>query len=86
MPIMNGAEAAEKIRGRNDWKMRIPIIALTADAMLEAERAYRRIGVSEFITKPLDVAHVMETVKRLAATGRRLREQVGIIGTDLKAS
>jgi CheY-like chemotaxis protein len=86
MPVMSGAEAAERIRGRGDWKMRIPIIALTADAMGETEQAYREIGVSEFIAKPLDVAHVMDTVKRLGATGRQLRRKAGNLELDLKAS
>jgi PAS domain S-box-containing protein len=86
MPVMSGAEAAERIRGRGDWKMRIPIIALTADAMGETEQAYREIGVSAFIAKPLDVAHVMDTVKRLGEIGRQLRKQAGTPEPDLKAS
>jgi hypothetical protein len=86
MPVMSGAEAAERIRGRGDWKMRIPIIALTADAIGETEQAYREIGVSAFIAKPLDVAHVMDTVKRLGETGRQLRKQAGTLEPDLKAS
>jgi CheY-like chemotaxis protein len=86
MPVMSGAEAAERIRGRGDWKMRIPIIALTADAMGETEQAYREIGVSAFIAKPLDVAHVMDTVKRLGETGRLLRKQAGTMEPDLTAS
>jgi CheY-like chemotaxis protein len=86
MPVMSGAEAAEWIRGRGDWKMRIPIIALTADAMGETEQAYREVGVSAFIAKPLDVAHVMDTVKRLGEIGRQFRKQAGTMEPDLKAS
>ena len=32
MPVMNGLEATKKIRSRSDWKNRIPILSLAADA------------------------------------------------------
>ncbi len=74
MPVMTGIEAIKRIRARSDWKMRIPIIALTANAMRGVEKVYQDIGVDAFITKPLDVNTVIEEVKRLAAKGRKLRE------------
>ncbi len=77
MPVMTGIEAAQKIRSRDDWKVRIPIIALTADAMKEAERAYREIGVNAFVTKPLNVRQIMDVVQKLALEGRQLREGRG---------
>lgn len=75
MPIMSGVDAAKAIRSRRDWKMRIPIIALTADVMTDAEQTYGQIGVDAFITKPIDVAQVIETVRRLAKDGRALRTE-----------
>lgn len=74
MPVMTGIEAIKRIRGRSDWKMRIPIIALTANAMRGVEKVYLEVGADAFITKPIDVNNVIEQVKRLAATGRKLRE------------
>ncbi len=75
MPVMSGMEAIEKIRARTDWKMQIPIIALTANAMRGAEKAYLAIGVNEYITKPLDVNQVIGSVKRLAEQGRKIRNE-----------
>jgi len=74
MPVMSGLEAIRQIRGRADWKTRIPIVALTANAMRGAEKDYEVYGVEEFMTKPIDVNYVIETVKRLGSAGRRARE------------
>jgi hypothetical protein len=40
----------------------------------------------ETTAKPLDVAHVIDTVKRLGETGRLLRKQAGTMEPDLTAS
>lgn len=77
MPVMSGIEAAQAIRARDDWKMRIPIVAMTADAMSDAEQTYEQIGVDAFITKPIQVTHVIETVRRLAKNGRARRMSCG---------
>ncbi len=74
MPLVTGEEAIERIRQRTDWKMRLPIIALTASALPETERRYADLGVDAFITKPLSVETVIKSVKRHASAGRRLRE------------
>ena len=42
MPVMSGLEAIRRIRSREDWKTRIPIVALTANAMRGAEKDYER--------------------------------------------
>ena len=67
MPIMDGYEATRKLRGSGHH--RIPIIALTASAM-QGDRA-RCIceGMNDFLTKPVDLARLEETlVKWCAAT------------------
>ncbi|WP_088347238.1 MULTISPECIES: PAS domain S-box protein [Rhodomicrobium] len=74
MPVMTGMEAIGVIRARTDWKMGIPIIALTANAMRGAEKLYKALGVNEYIAKPLNVQQVIAAVKRLGEIGRKLRE------------
>jgi PAS domain S-box-containing protein len=75
MPVMSGLKAIDHIRGRDDWKTRIPILALTANAMRGAEKDYEAYGVEEFMTKPLDVNRVIETVKRLGDAGHKIRRE-----------
>jgi CheY-like chemotaxis protein/nitrogen-specific signal transduction histidine kinase len=73
MPEMTGLEAIDRIRARKDWKRRIPIIALTANAMRGAETAYAAKGVEAFLTKPFEVNEVVATIRRLGQAGRQIR-------------
>ncbi len=75
MPVMTGLEAIARIRARADWKRRIPIIALTASALIDAAEDYKSRGVEAFMTKPLDMNEVIATVKHLGSVGRRIREE-----------
>jgi PAS domain S-box-containing protein len=53
MPVMSGYEASERIRSIPDpIKSKIPIIALTASAMLDVQTKIFSIGMNGFILKP----------------------------------
>ena len=54
MPQMSGPEATRAIRARSDKLAKIPIIALTADAMEEHIRGYLEAGMDACVTKPID--------------------------------
>ena len=56
MPVMNGHDATRAIRAlsREDAG-RIPIIAMTANAFAEDEKAARDAGMDAHVAKPLDV-------------------------------
>lgn len=53
MPHMNGLEAIREIRGDPYWQ-NLPVIALTAQARVEDQRASLEAGMSAHLTKPLD--------------------------------
>jgi len=55
MPVMSGYEATDMIRQMNDErKQRIPIIALTASAMLDIQKKIYTLGMNDFILKPFN--------------------------------
>jgi PAS domain S-box-containing protein len=54
MPIMDGFEATRKIRNLGGKYLKIPIIALTASAVLEIHEEAISAGMDDFVTKPFD--------------------------------
>ncbi len=73
MPVMNGHEAARVIRGleREDAKQ-IPIIAMTANAFAEDEKAALDAGMNAHVSKPLNI----EVLKRIIQQFNRRKEDL----------
>lgn len=69
MPVMNGIEATQIIRSQDK---ETPIIALTADALPEAQIRVFEIGMDDFVTKPFNPNILYERIQRLYA--HRLRK------------
>ncbi len=62
MPGMDGIEAARAIRRQEEagGTPRVPIVALTADALETGKRACQDAGMDGFLTKPVDPAELEE--------------------------
>ena len=62
MPGMDGIEAARAIRKTEEaaGTPRVPIVALTADALETGKRACQEAGMDGFLTKPVDPAELEE--------------------------
>ena len=67
MPEMDGIEATAAIRELPDQLSRIPIIALTANAMKGDREKYLAAGMDDYVSKPIDMHDLFEAVAR--ATG-----------------
>lgn len=66
MPVMDGYEAAGRIRGLEDpARAGIPIIAVTANAFGEDVRKAREKGMDGHISKPIDPDQLSDTLKRI---------------------
>ena len=73
MPVMNGYEAAKRIRSldREDARV-IPIIAMTANAFTEDRMRAKEAGMDEHIAKPVDVKLLLKVIHKLV--GNRQKE------------
>ncbi len=62
MPVMDGFEATRLIRGIDT---KIPIIAMTADAITGVEKKCTDMGIDHYISKPFDPEMFVETVRQV---------------------
>lgn len=61
MPGMSGIETTRRIKA--DWPdLKIPILALTANAMKGDEVAYFEAGMDEYLTKPIQMEKLQQTI------------------------
>ena len=54
MPEMDGVTATRRIRALDGPKSKIPIIALTANAMKGDEDKYLSAGMNDYVSKPIE--------------------------------
>lgn len=64
MPVMDGYAATRSIRALDRPDAGVPIIALTANAFTDDVRRSREAGISEHLSKPLEVERLMGVLKR----------------------
>ena len=63
MPVMDGVTATQEIR-KHARLARLPIVAMTANAMQRDRERCMAAGMQDFITKPIDPEQLEETVKK----------------------
>jgi PAS domain S-box-containing protein len=78
MPEMDGLTATGKIRELPGPQSDIPVIALTADAMVGDREKFMDAGMNEYISKPFDTAELFSTIERLVdAAGTADSQTIG---------
>jgi CheY-like chemotaxis protein len=76
MPVMDGITAAREIRrlegeGKLAHRGRVPIVALTANA-IEGDREHcLAAGMDEYVAKPLKAAKLVEVLRSLLRDGQK---------------
>jgi two-component system cell cycle response regulator DivK len=68
LPVIDGWEVARRLKS-NDALKHIPVIALTAHAMLGDEERARECGCDDYMTKPLDEDLLFEKLSRFLGAG-----------------
>jgi signal transduction histidine kinase/ActR/RegA family two-component response regulator len=64
MPVMTGFEATAAIRALEGEAARVPIIAVTAEAMRGDYDACLGAGMNDYVAKPIDADHLLGLVAR----------------------
>ncbi len=66
MPVMSGLVAAEKIRAlESTTNSHVPIIAITANAMLGDKEKCLSVGIDDYISKPFQPAALIDKIKKI---------------------
>jgi CheY-like chemotaxis protein len=66
MPIMSGLVAAEKIRAlESTTNSHVPIIAITANAMIGDKEKCLSAGIDDYISKPFQPAALIDKIKKI---------------------
>jgi CheY-like chemotaxis protein len=68
MPVMDGPEAIRHIRASSEPWSAIPVIALTADAMSGDRERFIAMGMSGYVSKPIEQNELLAEVGRVLGT------------------
>jgi CheY-like chemotaxis protein len=82
MPVMDGMEATKIIR--EELKLNIPIIALTANAIKGSERKYYEVGMNEYLFKPFEATSLVKKISLLL--NKKVQEEANEEVTTKKKS
>jgi signal transduction histidine kinase/CheY-like chemotaxis protein len=69
MPVMDGAEAIRQIRASAGPWRDVPVIALTADAMSGDRERLMALGMSGYVSKPIDQSELLSEIGRALGAG-----------------
>jgi len=86
MPVMNGIDATKLYRFGALGQRHVPIVALTADATAEAEDRCKEAGMDGCLTKPIEPAHLIDTINRLVPNKHRATPPLDTVALDHLAS
>jgi signal transduction histidine kinase/CheY-like chemotaxis protein len=78
MPEMDGIETAEAIRAwerENDRNKRVPIIALTANAITGMREVFIEKGFQDYLSKPIELASLEEILMRWLPEEKKVKNE-----------
>ena len=86
MPEMDGYEATAELRRREAGQRRVPVIAMTANAMKGDADSCLAAGMDDYVTKPMRHQTLIETLRRwLPALAEEHEAEPAEAGADTPA-
>ncbi len=82
MPEMDGMEATTRIRAMADAQIaKIPIIALTANALKGDSERYMAVGMNDYLSKPFDEAKLFIMISKFLGDGNSVAQEESAVVT-----
>ncbi|GHV43880.1 hypothetical protein AGMMS49546_26790 [Spirochaetia bacterium] len=91
MPGMDGIEATDAIRAREDQQMlkesaqRIPVIALTANAVSGMREMFLSKGFNDYLSKPIEISKLDEIMEKWIPEAKRIGNGAPAAGNGERA-
>jgi len=92
MPFMDGVEATRQIRALpGEYPKRVPIVALTANAIQGVEKQFLDAGMSDYLPKPIRIEHLALVLKRWIPKSKQFApnlspEQIAVLEANIDYS
>jgi CheY-like chemotaxis protein len=72
MPVMDGIEALQIIRAKpGSFWQNVPVIALTANAVVGMKEMFFQKGFNDYLSKPIDISKLDEVLSRWIPKGKQ---------------
>jgi CheY-like chemotaxis protein len=69
MPVMDGLEATRRIRALGTAAAKVPIVAMTANAMESDRERCLEAGMNEYISKPIKAQELLALLQKVGRSG-----------------
>jgi two-component system, sensor histidine kinase and response regulator len=86
MPEMDGLEVTSKIRKLDEPKRNVPIIAITAHALIGDREKCIRAGMNEYISKPIRSTELLALIDKLLKVNSISEDEKEITVNDKKVN
>ncbi|MBF0212216.1 MAG: response regulator [Magnetococcales bacterium] len=86
MPVMDGLDATRAIRRQGFWAAEMPIIAMTANAMIQDQEACLASGMNDYIAKPVDPDALYALLARWIHPARARRQEPSLPSPEERRS
>jgi CheY-like chemotaxis protein/HPt (histidine-containing phosphotransfer) domain-containing protein len=82
MPELDGVAATARIRKLKGAKAKVPIIAMTANAMMGQREEYLKAGMDDYIAKPIQPATLIDKLNAFARRLGSTKAQPAVLDED----
>ena len=83
MPVMDGVEATKALRAmEGEYFKTVPVLALTANAVVEARAQFTEAGMNDFVSKPIEIKDICEKLRKWLPAEKVSETETGIPGVQ----